>query len=120
MVNEAEENAEADAKQVKIIQARNNAESALNSLRRDVNQYGDKVTAEEKEKATTAITALEEVLGQDDVEQIETKSKELYEACSPILKVKYDEEEKAKNAKETSSEKSDNNMMEAEVKEASV
>lgn len=116
MVDEAAANADADAKQVKLIQTRNNAESTLNSFRKDFNQYGDKVSVEEKEKASTAIDALESVLKDDDVEAIDNKVKELYEAIGPITKIKYDEEQKAKETPE--SQKSDDNVVEAEVKEA--
>jgi molecular chaperone DnaK len=113
MVTEAEENAEADAKQVKLIQTRNNGESVFNSFHKDYEKYGDKVTAEEKEKASNALDALEVVLVQDDVEAIDNKIKDLYEAIGPITKIKSLEEQKAK---EPTSQK-DDNVVEAEVKE---
>jgi len=116
MVNDAEENAEADAKQVKFIQAKNSGESTLNSFRKDFTQYGDKVTAEEKEKASNAIDELEVALAGTDVEEIDNKIKELYEAIGPITKVKSEEEQKAKEASE--SQKSDDNVVDAEVKES--
>jgi molecular chaperone DnaK len=115
MVNEAEANAESDAKQVKLIQTRNSGESTLNVFRKDFEKYGDKVTSEEKEKASVAIDALESALVQDDVEMIDNKVKELYEAIGPITKIKYDEEQKAK---ETTEAKSDDNVVDAEVKES--
>jgi molecular chaperone DnaK len=117
MVDEAEANAESDAKQVKLIQAKNSGESTLNSFRKDYEKYGDKVTTEEKEKASNAIDALEVALADTDVESIENKVKELYEAIGPITKVKYEEEQKAKEASQ--SQKSDDNVVDAEVKEAS-
>jgi molecular chaperone DnaK len=116
MVNDAEENAEADAKQVKLIQAKNSGESTLNSFRKDYEKYGDKVTAEEKEKASNSIDALEVVLAGTDVEEIDNKIKELYEAIGPITKVKSEEEQKAKEASE--SQKFDDNVVDAEVKES--
>jgi molecular chaperone DnaK len=116
MVNDAEANADSDAKQVKFIQAKNNGESTLNSFRKDYKQYGDSVTAEEKEKASNAIDALEVALAGTDVEEIENKIKDLYEAISPITKIKYDEEQKAKEATEAKS--ADDNVVDAEVKES--
>ena len=116
MVDEAEANAESDAKQVKLIQAKNSGESTLNSFRKDYEKYGDKVTTEEKEKASNAIDALEVALADTDVESIENKVKELYEAIGPITKVKYEEEQKAKEASQ--SQKSDDNVVDAEVKES--
>jgi len=116
MVNDAEENADADAKQVKFIQAKNSGESTLNSFRKDYEKYGDNVTAEEKEKVSNAIDALEVALAGTDVEEIDNKVKELYEAIGPITKVKSEEEQKAKEASE--SQKSDDNVFDAEVKES--
>jgi molecular chaperone DnaK len=114
MVNEAEANAESDAKQVKLIQTRNSGESTLNVFRKDFEKYGDKVTSEEKEKVSVAIDALESALVQDDVEMIDNKVKELYEAIGPITKIKYDEEQKAKKTTEAKSD----NVVDAEVKES--
>jgi len=116
MVNDAEENAESDAKQVKFIQAKNSGESTLNSFRKDYEKYGDKVTSEEKEKASNAIDALEVALAGTDVEEIDNKVKELYEAIGPVTKVKSEEEQKAKETSE--SQKSDDNVVDAEVKES--
>jgi len=116
MVNDAEENAEADAKQVKFIQAKNSGESTLNSFRKDYEKYGDKVTAEEEEKASNAIDALEVALAGTDVEDIDNKVKELYEAIGPITKIKSEEDQKAKEASQ--SQKSDDNVFDAEVKES--
>jgi molecular chaperone DnaK len=116
MVDEAEANADSDAKQVKLIQAKNNGESTLNSFRKDYEKYGDKVTAEEKEKASNSIDVLEVALAGTDVEEIENKIKDLYEAIGPITKIKYDEEQKAKEA--TEAKNADANVVDAEVKES--
>jgi len=116
MVNDAEANAESDAKQVKFIQAKNNGESTLNSFRKDYEKHGDSVTAEEKEKASNSIDALEVALAGTDVEEIENKIKDLYEAISPITKIKYDEEQKAKEA--TEAKNANDNVVDAEVKES--
>ena len=116
MVNDAEANADSDAKQVKFIQTKNNGESTLNSFRKDYEKYGDSVTAEEKEKASNSIDALEVALAGTDVEEIENKIKDLYEAIGPITKIKYDEEQKAKEA--TEAKNADDNVVDAEVKES--
>jgi molecular chaperone DnaK len=116
MVDEAEANADSDAKQVKFIQTKNNGESTLNSFRKDYEKYGDSVTAEEKEKTSNAIDALEVALAGTDVEEIENKIKDLYEAIGPITKLKYDEEQKSKET--TEAKNADDNIVDAEVKES--
>jgi molecular chaperone DnaK len=116
MVNDAEANAESDAKQVKLIQSKNSGESTLNGFRKDYEKYCDQVTAEEKEKASNAIDALEVALAGTEVEEIDNKIKELYEAIGPITKLKFEEEQKAKEASEP--QKSDDNVVDAEVKQS--
>jgi molecular chaperone DnaK len=116
MVNDAEANAESDAKQVKLIQSKNSGESTLNGFRKDYEKYCDQITAEEKEKASNAIDALEVALAGTEVEEIDNKIKELYEAIGPITKLKFEEEQKAKEASEP--QKSDDNVVDAEVKQS--
>jgi molecular chaperone DnaK len=116
MVRDAEENAEADKKQVELIQARNGAESTLNTFSADVKKYGDLVTPEEKQKAEDAITALEEAIKGDDVEAISKANMGLYEAMGPITGKKFEAEEAEKKAKEAESK--DDTVVDAEVKEA--
>jgi molecular chaperone DnaK len=112
MVKDAEANAEADKKQVELIQARNGAESTLNSFKKDIEEYGDKVSAEEKEKAEKAVESVTLSLLGEDVDAINEAIKGLYEAIGPVTKVKYEEEQKAKEAEKEAP------VVDAEVKEA--
>jgi len=114
MVQDAEANAEADKKQVELIQARNSAEGTVNSFRKDFDEYGDKVTPEEKEKAEKAFEAIALSLMGEDPDTINEAVTSLYEAIGPITKVKYEEEQKAKEASETKEAE----VVDAEVKEA--
>ena len=119
MVREAEENAEADKKQVELIQARNQAEGTLNTFKKDFDQYKDQVTEEERTKAEEAFNALEEALKGDDAEAITNAVPKVYEAMGPITGKKYEAEEAAKKAAEGATEsKADDNVVDAEVKES--
>jgi len=109
MVQEAEDNAEADKKLRTLIEARNQAEGTLHSFREDFKKYSDKVTTEEKEKAETAINNVEQAISGEDTENIQESIKQLHEAIGPITKVKYEEEQKSQNA---------DSVVDAEVKEA--
>ncbi len=114
MVQEAEENAEADKKYVALVQARNTAEGTLHGFRKDFDAYKDQVTEEERNRAEQALQDLDTAIGGDDVEEINKKTTELYQAIGPITGKKYEAEQKAKEE----SEKKDDNVVDAEVKSA--
>lgn len=96
MVKDAEENAEADKKHVELVQARNSAEGAMNNFAKDIAEYGDKVSSEEKEKAEAALKAIADAVAGDDVEAINNSVTGLYEAMGPITGAKAAAEEAAK------------------------
>ena len=114
MVKDAEANAEADKKQVELIQARNGAESAMNSFAKDVKDFGDQVTSEEKEKAEAALKAVADAIEGDDVDAITSSINSLYDAIGPVTAKKYAAEEAAKKAEESKTD----NVEDVEVKEA--
>jgi len=111
MVRDAEENEEADKKLVKLIQAKNSAESVLHNFRKDYDKYKDQVTTEESEKAKVAIDNLEESLKGDDVELIDKNVSELYQAIGPITGKKHEAEQKE-------ADKSKDNVVDVEATEA--
>ena len=114
VVNKGIGAAVADKKLVELIQARNSAESTLHGFRKDFDAYRDQVTEEERTKAEAALQALDEAIAGDDVEAINTRTTELYQAIGPITGKKYEAEQKAKE----SSDKKDDNVVDAEVKAA--
>ena len=111
MVKDAEINAEADQKARALIEARNQAEGALREFNQDLEKYGDKVTAEEKTAAETAIKVLEDAVVGEDTTVIQDAIPKLYEAMGPITKAKTDAEAASEAAAK------DDNIVDAEVKE---
>jgi molecular chaperone DnaK len=119
MVKDAELNAEADKKQVELIQARNGAEGTYNNFKKDFDAFKDQVTEEERTKAEEALNVLNKAIQGDDVEAINKANTDLYQAIGPITGKKYEAEEAAKKAAEGSTEsKTDDTVVDAEVKEA--
>jgi molecular chaperone DnaK len=74
MVKDAELNAADDKKKLELVQARNQAEASMHSVKKSLTEYGDKIELAEKEKIETAIKDLEAVLKGDDKAAIEEKS----------------------------------------------
>jgi molecular chaperone DnaK len=85
MVQEAEENAEADKKAAELINARNQAEGTAHSIRKDYETYKDQLTEEDKTAFDTASTALDTACAGDDAEAIKESVQKLFEASGPIM-----------------------------------
>jgi molecular chaperone DnaK len=73
MVKDAEANAEEDKKKIELVQAKNQGETLVHSMKKALTEHGDKV-ADEKPKIEEAIKELEEALKGDDKALIEAKS----------------------------------------------
>ncbi|MBR7133032.1 MAG: molecular chaperone DnaK [Clostridia bacterium] len=76
-VKEAEEYAAEDKKRREAVDVRNNADQMIYQTERTVNEFGDKLSDDEKAKIETAKEALKEALKGEDVEAIKAKQEEL-------------------------------------------
>jgi len=87
MVNDAEANADADAKFEELVTARNQADGMVHSTRKQVEEAGDELPAEDKEKIEAALTELEEAVKGDDKEAIDAKTQALMEASAKLMEI---------------------------------
>jgi molecular chaperone DnaK len=84
MVADAEANAEDDKKRVEIVQARNTAEAMVHSVKKSLEEHGDKVEADEKAKIEEAVKELEAVMSGEDKDAIEAKTDNLMKASQKL------------------------------------
>ncbi len=89
MVKDAELNAEDDKKKLALVQARNQGEATVHSVKKSLAEYGDKLEAGEKEKIEAAIKELEEVVKTDDTAAIEAKNTSLMEVSQKLGEKMY-------------------------------
>jgi len=89
MVKDAELNAAEDKKKVELVQARNQADALVSSVRKSLTEYGDKLEAGEKDKIEAAIKDVEEAVKGDDKEAIEAKTNELMTASQKLGEKMY-------------------------------
>ena len=68
MKKEAEANAEADKKELDRIQTINAAEATIFQTEKNIKEYGDKITEEQKSELENGLTALKDALEQKDVD----------------------------------------------------
>ena len=114
MIKEAEANAESDKKLKEVIDARNSADSASHSIKKDFDTYKDQLTEEDKTKIEEAFTAVDEAIRGEDAEAINKASQTLVEAAGPVF-TKKQEAEAAKAA--TPEQPVDGTVVDADFKE---
>jgi len=84
MVQEAESFATADKDRKAVIEAKNDADSILYSSEKTLNEYKDKVAAEDAAAIQTAIDELKAAMENEDVESIKEKTNALQGATMKI------------------------------------
>jgi molecular chaperone DnaK len=84
MVADAEANAEEDKKRVDLVQARNTAEAMVHSVKKSLEEHGDKVETDEKAKIEEAVKELEAVMSGEDKDAIESKTDNLMKASQKL------------------------------------
>ncbi len=89
MIKDAESHAAEDKKFHEMVSARNTADGMIHATRKSMDELGDKLEAEEKEKIEAAIKDLEEVLKGDDKDAIEAKTQALTEASGKMAEKLY-------------------------------
>jgi len=77
MVRDGEAHADEDRKQRELVEARNQCDALIHSVKKTLTEHGDKVSAEEKSAIETAIKDAEEALKSNDKETIEAKTQAL-------------------------------------------
>ncbi|MHB2021268.1 MAG: molecular chaperone DnaK, partial [Candidatus Xenobia bacterium] len=89
MVHDAEKFAEEDKKRKALIEARNEADSMAYRAERTLQEAGDKVPADKKDKVQAAIGRVREVAAQDDAAKIRTALQDLTNALSEVATLMY-------------------------------
>ncbi len=90
MVKDAEANAADDKKKLELVQARNQADNLVHSMKKSLVEHGDKVP-DEKPKIEAAIKDLEEALKTDDKDAIEAKTQALMTVSQKLGEKMYAE-----------------------------
>ena len=92
MVKDAELNAAEDQKKLELVQARNQADGMIHSVRKSLSEHGDKLDAGEKEKIEAALKEAEEALKSDDKAVIDAKTEALMTTSQKLGEKMYAEQ----------------------------
>jgi len=125
MVKDAEVHAEDDRNAHELVNARNQCEALVHSVRKSLKDYGDKLAASEKEGIEAAIKDAEEALKSDAKETIDARAQALAQAAQKLGEKMYADaqgqagaEADAADAAQAESEKKDeDNVVDAEFTE---
>ncbi|HKJ71983.1 MAG TPA: molecular chaperone DnaK [Gammaproteobacteria bacterium] len=89
MIQDAEAHADEDHKQRELVEARNQADTLIHSTRKSLEDYGDKVSDEDKQNIESAISELEQVMDGDDKEAIDQAMEKLANASHKLAEQAY-------------------------------
>ncbi|MEM8652701.1 MAG: molecular chaperone DnaK [Pseudomonadota bacterium] len=97
MVKDAEANADADKKRREGVEAKNQAETLIHSAEKSLEDYGDKVSEEDRNEIELAISGLKELVESEDadVEDIKAKTEVLATASMKLGQAMYESSETA-------------------------
>ncbi len=105
MIKEAEVNAETDKKKRQLVEAKNQAESMINSAESSLEDLADSVPSDEKDKINDAITELRTALDNDDVDEIKSKTNTLSQASMKLGELAYRKAQEESSAANSGSKK---------------
>lgn len=95
LVKQAEKFADADKKKMELVDMHNQAETSIYSVRKSLDELGDKVTQQERMTIDQAISDLEAANKGDNVDEIKSKMDALMKAMAPISQRIYQDAQQA-------------------------
>ena len=118
MIKDAEMNAEEDKKARELVDAKNSADALVHSTKKSLEEYGEKVGADEKAKIEEALKALEEVIPTGTKEEIEVKTEELAKVSQKLGEAIYADMQAKAQAEQGAAGAADEGSQAADVVDA--
>ncbi|AOE40165.1 MULTISPECIES: molecular chaperone DnaK [Pantoea] len=116
MVRDAEANAESDRKFEELVQTRNQGDQIAHSTRKQLDEAGDKLSADDKAPIEAALAALETALRGEDKAEIDAKMQALMEVSGKLMEAAQQSQAGAADAGDASAKK-DDDVVDAEFEE---
>ena len=118
MVKDAEANAEDDKKFEELVKTKNNADMLVHATRKTIEESEDKLEDEEKNQVEEALKGLEEAISSEDIETIESATKNLNDVLTPLTQKLYKQESaEGQSDTNTDEDSSTENTVDAEFEE---
>ena len=121
MVRDAEAHAEEDKKFEELVATRNQADAMVHGTRKQIEEAGDALPAEDKEAIEAALTELEAAIKGDNKEEIEAKTQALAEKSQKLMEIAQAKAQQQQGGADAgaqqSSAKQDDDVVDAEFEE---
>ena len=125
MVKDAEANAETDKKKREEVDVKNQADSLVFQVEKNIKEHGDKINPEDKSKIEADLKDLKEALEKNEIETIKQKTQDLTQSSMKMGEAMYKDQqsseapgaEQPKQEDNTSETKSDDDVIDADYEE---
>ncbi len=125
MVKDAEANAETDKKKREEVDVKNQADSLVFQVEKNIKEHGDKISPEDKSKIESDLKDLKEALEKNEIETIKQKTQDLTQSSMKMGEAMYKDQqsseapgaEQPKQEDNTSETKSDDDVIDADYEE---
>ena len=126
MVKDAEANAETDKKKREEVDVKNQADSLVFQVEKNIKEHGDKISPEDKSKIEADLKDLKEALEKNEIETIKQKTQDLTQSSMKMGEAMYKDQQSSEapgaeqpkqDDKSTSETKSDDDVIDADYEE---
>ena len=125
MVKDAEANAETDKKKREEVDVKNQADSLVFQVEKNIKEHGNKISPEDKSKIEADLKDLKEALEKNEIETIKQKTQDLTQSSMKMGEAMYKDQqsseapgaEQPKQEDNTSETKSDDDVIDADYEE---
>ena len=125
MVKDAEANAETDKKKREEVDVKNQADSLVFQVEKNIKEHGDKISPEDKSKIEADLKDLKEALEKNEIDTIKQKTQDLTQSSMKMGEAMYKDQqsseapgaEQPKQEDNTSETKSDDDVIDADYEE---
>ena len=108
MVKDAEANAEADKKKREEVDVKNQADSLVFQVEKNLKEHGDKIAAEDKSKIESDLKDLKDAIEKNDLEAMKQKTQDLTQSSMKMGEAMYKDQQAAGGAAGAEQPQSDN------------
>jgi len=119
MVREAEAHTEEDKKRRTAVEAKNQAEGLIHATEKNLGEFGDKVSEDEKKSIETALEELKAAVAEDepDPDRLNAKTEALTQASMKLGEAMYKAAQAEQDAQDTGGGDDDGNVVDADFEE---